>query len=375
MDESVAGVLGLRSVAAGRLAMAEQPSVDDLRWDAFVAANPNGEHVQTTLWAKVKAADGWQARRVVAERDGEIVGGFQMIERRIPAIGGVAYIPKGPLFADHSVAESLVESIDRIPKSSRIRHLTVQPAAGGERVEELLEARRFERSRVVVAPNATLILDLSKSTQELLAEMSARTRYNVRLGARRGLDFRVCSRQDLTAYHRMLLATSSRQGFRAHSLSYLQGMWDVLSPEGLLELFMVEREGEPVAGMLAIGFSGTLINKLSVWSGEHGSDRPNETLQWGAIRWAKEHDFHRYDFEGIEAATARSLVDGGGVPEESRNSVTSFKVGFGGTAVVGPDPWYRVDNQLMASAYRRFAADGSGARFAKRASDLLRTGR
>jgi peptidoglycan pentaglycine glycine transferase (the first glycine) len=365
----------LRSLTTSRHGMTEPPTADDRRWDAFVAAAPNGEHVQTSMWARVKAADGWYAQRVVAEQDGEIVGGFQMIGRRIPAVGGIAYIPKGPLFADRAVAETLVETIDRIPKSSRIRHLTVQPAVGGEMVEELLESRRFERSQVVVAPNATLILDLTKSDDELLAEMNARTRYNIKLGYRRGLTFRAGSRPDIADYHDMLLATSRRQAFQPHSLSHLHAMWDVLSPEGLIELFLVEREGEAVAGMLAIGFSGTFINKLSVWSGEHGSDRPNETLQWGAIQWAKQHGFLRYDFEGIEAVAAEALAAGGTVPEESRNSVTSFKVGFGGTAVKTPDPWYRVDNPIVGWAYRRYAADGSGARLAKRMSDRLRTGR
>ena len=60
---------------------------DDPAWDAFLAATPGGDHLQTSLWAQVKAPFGWRAARVVVTRDDRIVGGVQLLIRPLPLLG------------------------------------------------------------------------------------------------------------------------------------------------------------------------------------------------------------------------------------------------------------------------------------------------
>ncbi len=128
-------------------------------------------------------------------------------------------------------------------------------------------------------------------------------------------------------------------------------MWAAFEPDGHLALLLIEREGKTLAGMLGIGFGDTFTNKLSVWSGEFGSDRPNEALQWCAIRWARSAGYRYYDFEGIALSGALALAIGDGLPDGLRDTVTSFKVGFGGVPVITPNAMYRVSNPVAAWAY------------------------
>src|SRR6187551_2148455 len=72
----------------------------DPEWDDFVAKTRAGHHLQTSRWGQVKATVGWRAKRLIARRGGLIVGGCQVLMRRVPLVGSVAYVPRGPLTAE-----------------------------------------------------------------------------------------------------------------------------------------------------------------------------------------------------------------------------------------------------------------------------------
>jgi lipid II:glycine glycyltransferase (peptidoglycan interpeptide bridge formation enzyme) len=84
------------------------------------------------------------------------------------------------------------------------------------------------------------------------------------------------------------------------------------------------------------------------------------------MKWAKEHGFRYYDFEGIDATVARAKVDGCDVPDGANDGVTSFKLGFGGDIRILPEAHDYVFNPLARWAYRtgfpRVADTAAGAR-------------
>lgn len=47
---------------------------DDPAWDAFVASLPGGSHVQTSMWARVKAVVHWRAVRIMLLHDETAAG-------------------------------------------------------------------------------------------------------------------------------------------------------------------------------------------------------------------------------------------------------------------------------------------------------------
>src|SRR5437660_780880 len=71
----------------------------DPEWDAFVDRAPGGHHLQTSLWAQVKATQGWWPIRLRLQRAGELVGGCQLLLRSVWK-GTIAYCPRGPVMAD-----------------------------------------------------------------------------------------------------------------------------------------------------------------------------------------------------------------------------------------------------------------------------------
>ena len=186
---------------------------------------------------------------------------------------------------------------------------------------------------------------------------------------------RLGRREDIATFHQMLAATAERQGFIAHSPGYLAAMWDEFEVDGDVVLVLIESHGRVVSGLMGIGFGDTFVDKLAAWSGDAGRDRPNEAVVWSAIRWARDAGYRFFDFEGIDPDAALALRTGHEIPAEARDSVTSFKTGFGGTPVIMPSAWYRIDNRLVGSVYDRYTRLQQGSELAKYLSNQLRRGR
>jgi hypothetical protein len=60
-------------------------------WDALVVATPGTDVNQLSAWARVRATVGYRSRLLLARRDGRLVGGAQVLLRRVgPA--ALAYV-------------------------------------------------------------------------------------------------------------------------------------------------------------------------------------------------------------------------------------------------------------------------------------------
>lgn len=348
---------------------------EDAAWDAFLAQTPEGHHVQSSAWAQVKASLGWRPVRIIITQADNIVAGAQVLMRPLPLIGAIGYVSKGPVIAldDPGLTTLVINQLKKLARKFRIQHLTLQPPGGNGHLVQGLSEQGFRPSTAELAPPATLLLDLSKDQDALEAEMNRKTRYNVRLSGRKGITVRDGDESDLVTYYKILASTGERQNFSPYPEKYFTEMWRILKPRGWIKLFLAEFENEVVSAQLAVPFGDTMINKLSVWSGQHGSRRPNEALQWAAITWAKSQGYRFYDFEGIKPAAARAVLRQEAIPESLKQSVTSFKLGFGGEVTIFPEAYDYVYNPLLRWAYTEIFPRLEDRRMVKRILKRIRT--
>ncbi|MCB0195449.1 MAG: peptidoglycan bridge formation glycyltransferase FemA/FemB family protein [Anaerolineae bacterium] len=349
--------------------------VEDAAWDVFLEMTPGGHHVQTSLWAQVKASLGWKAVRMIVSHRERIVAGAQFVLRPMPILGSVGYVSKGPVFAtkDQKLEDLVFQKMHQVVKSHHVQHLTVQPPDDGERFAKRLVDKGFRPGSMNVAPTATMLLDLSNDLDTLMAAMSRKTRYNVRLSQRKGITVREGTGKDLQAYYQLLSATGQRQNFSPYPEHYFTELWRIFNPRGYVKLFLAEFEGELVSAQLTVPFGKTVINKLSVWSGNHGNRRPNEALQWTVIAWAKSHGYRYYDFEGIQPEAAKAILSQESLPDSLKQTVTSFKLGFKGQVVLFPSAFEYVYNPLFRYVYTKISPKIRKQRLVKRALKHIRT--
>ena len=245
------------------LELEQQPySEADAEWDAFVTAHPNGSLLQTTAWAQLKNRFGWRSHRVWLRRDGELIAGAQVLYRSL-ALGAIkiGYVPHGPL-VDWQDEEQLAVMLNQIDQSAyehragllKVEPLLWQESMNPERWRELCLRHGFELDTDTIQPPRTLLVDLLPSEEEILASMKQKTRYNIRLAARKGVTTREGGPEDVKLFNGLVLMTGERDGFSVHQPRYYLSAYELFAPERAA-LIMAEYDGKPLAGVMvfAIG--------------------------------------------------------------------------------------------------------------------------
>ena len=347
---------------------------EDSAWDNFLNETPGGHHVQTSLWAQVKAIQGWRAVRLIVKEGDTIVAGAQILTRSVPMAGSVGYLFNGPIFAkDGPALEALVtRELKQIAKEYRIQNLIVQPPVTAASYAEQLPQNGFHLSSLKIALAATVLLDMSPDLDTILAQMKSKTRYNVRLSQRKGITVREGTQADIPAFHHLISETGKRQNFIPDSQEYFAEMMRILSPAGYIKFFFAEYEGEIVSAMLAIPFGDTVIYKRGAWAGAHGNKRPNEAMHWAAIQWAKEQGYRYYDFDGIEPPVAKLVLQGEPIPNKMLQTVTRFKLGFTQGVVLLPRSYEYLYNPVLRWGYNTIYPQLASSRKFKKALKRLR---
>jgi len=191
-----------------------------------------------------------------------------------------------------------------------------------------------------VQPAHTLVLDLTKTQEELLAAMHQKSRYNIRLAERKGVKIRFSREQaDVEHFLRLAKEVASRVPFRYHEPDYYRTFMRVLNHHGA-ELAIAEYEGKVLAVHILMSFGDTVTYVHGASSIDHRSVMAPHLLQWESIKRAQGGSATKYDFYGIAPAMAGA--------DHPWAGITRFKLGFSGTQVTYPGaydlvrnlPWY-----------------------------------
>ena len=326
----------------------------DSEWDAFVASSPGGHHAQSSAWGRVKADQGWEMIRVAITDGSDLVAGAQIASKRGPGFGRLGYIDHGPVVTERSdeALGQLIDIIDEAMRRNGIKALLVQPPADGSGLAESLIARGCSPTPLRVSVGATVLLDLSPEPDELLAGMKSGTRYNIRRSLRSELEVRVADEEGFEAFCGMLEATGQRQGF-VPDLEAVRSMRRQMGED--CEVLLAVLEDRPIAGILTVRFGDRICYKRGAWSGLAGGLHPNERLQWEAMLRYRSRGVRIYDFEDIDRSVAAAFLETGKVPPEASQTLSSFKLGFGGRAVLLPDPLIRIPGRLARWAHDTIA--------------------
>ena len=276
--------------------------IDDSKTlDDFVADHPAGHLLQTWAWGELKTQFGWQALRLALVRDGELLGGAQVLFRRLPLSYSLAYIPKGPMidWNNRNQVDVWLAAMHRLCASRRSVFLKIEPHGGEEAtLHEAVSYCDFVASPLTVQPPRTILIDIVPPEEDILAGMKQKTRYNIRLAARKGVSVQVGSLDDVPTFYRLMQITGARDRFGIHSQEYFRAMLTLFA-SNQAALLLAKAQGETVAGLIVLGHGSTAYYLFGASSNTHREKMPTYLLQWEAIRWAKGRGYQVYDLWGI----------------------------------------------------------------------------
>jgi peptidoglycan pentaglycine glycine transferase (the first glycine) len=311
-------------------------------WEAFLERHPEAHLLQTGAWATLKSAFGWRAQAI---RAGE-VGAMMLIRQLAPGLK-LGYIPRGPVGGG---ADDLLPELDRFCRAQSIFCLKVEPdARWDEESAHSLQSIGLEPGSQTVQPPRTIVVDLQPDEDEILARMKQKTRYNIRLAARKGVTVRPWD--DIAGFARMMDETAARDEFGAHSEAYYQRAYDLFHPEGC-ELFLAEFEAEPLAALMVFARGNKAWYFYGASRDAQREKMPTYLLQWEAMRWAKGRGCESYDLWGVPDYSEDELERGFQDRSDGLWGVYRFKRGFGGEVVRSMGAWDRVYKPLHYSAYK-----------------------
>ncbi len=359
--------------AASPFVVSVSKSLEIEGWDDFVVRHPDGHHVQSTAWAQFQSGRGWFPERIVASLDGMPVGVAQIITRKATPFGHIAYLDRGPLVdpAHRDLLPVMLATIESVVRANRVRMLVTQPPS--ETVAGAMRAAGFQPTDFSTTLPATVVVDLTGDIDGVLSRMKSKTRYNIRKGLRSGVNVRQGDGSDAMLFHDMLRATAQRQDFESNSLRYVEGIFEALGSVGQCTMLVAEDDEGPISAILLVAFGNTVVYKRGAWSGRAGSLHPNEVLHWTAMQWAKQEGYDRYDFDGIEPELARLVLAGQPLPASASNTVTRFKLGFGGDVVMLASALAYIPNPLLRIGHDRVLQPLSRTKLTRRVVKRIQT--
>ena len=313
-------------------------------WNQFLTTHPNVHLLQTGEWGELKSAFGWKPIRLV---DGD--AGVQILFRKLPLGFTIGYIPKA------NPPEALWKNIDSICKKNRAIFLKLEPNLWDDdfpRLYPLIKNQEFQISPQNIQPPRTIIVDISGSEEEILSRMKQKTRYNIRLAEKKEVTVRAWD--DLESFHKMMLVTSSRDGFGVHSFEYYKRAYELMHPKQMCEILLAEYDGKPLAALF-VARNGKHAYYLYGASTEEERNRmPAYLLQWEAMEWAKSHGCIEYDLWGVPDEDEATLESNFEKRNDDLWGVYRFKRGFGGELKRAIQSMDRVYNPLLYWAYLNF---------------------
>lgn len=301
-------------------------------YDRFVAGRGGGSFLQSWDWGEWMAANAKTPQRVaVTNSAGEILLTAQIFVTPIPKIGGsYLYIPYGPLVVGEN-PEVLNFFLAEIKKQfSQSLFLRLEPK------QNLATTGKPTKH---IQPGKTLVLDLAKTEDQLLAEMHHKTRYNIKVAQRHGVEIKVGGS---SAALELIEQTSARQGYKNHSLSYYEKMAKFFGDDQTLKLkiYTAERRGQILASAIMIDYGATRTYLFGGTSDSNRNIMAPYSLHWQAIKDAKKAGQHTYDFWGIETASGETP------------GFVRFKLGWGGEQITYPAPTDIVYKPLWYNGYK-----------------------
>ncbi|MBI4129406.1 peptidoglycan bridge formation glycyltransferase FemA/FemB family protein, partial [Candidatus Peregrinibacteria bacterium] len=311
------------------------------------------------------------------------VGGLSTLDMPRGPLVGVRYPTSAKAMAGRQVSgvsftEECLRTITQDAEQDRCIALFLSPS-----IELKTESWKLKASSRHEQPEATRIIDLTKTEEEILAQMHQKGRYNIKVAQKNGV--RVEQSDDVEAFYGLLQETAKRDGFQilplkaykaflerlpgsflllAYAPPPLSPLWPPspchFPPEGekgcpsclKMEYFPSPADGggdrgggEPIAGLMGIVWGQTGIYYYGASDYAQRALMAPYLLQWEAMRRCRAKGCTTYDLLGItkpplpSQTMPLSPVPSPTAVGEGRTrwaGISAFKEKFGGTVVTYP---------------------------------------
>ena len=308
-------------------------------WRNFISANPGesgAEFLISPEWTDILSSENKTVKCLAVVENNttnseNILGLIVLIDKFLGGGFNYWYAPRGPIFKAELLATEIIDifnlfilAVKKLNKQAVF--LKIEPAqilSGFWRIN----SRSNWQIGADIQPKKTLILNLKASEDNLLSAMHQKTRYNINLAKKKGVEIIEGDVTDFSELWRLMELTGVRDGFRIHDQKHYQNLISHSSSEfnqslnkienkKFIRLFFAQYQGRKIAAAIVCCFSDKATYLHGASDNEFRNIMAPYLLQWEIIKSVRMTGATIYDFYGIDAV--------------KWPGVTRFKLGFGG---------------------------------------------
>lgn len=177
-------------------------------------------------------------------------------------------------------------------REQRCVFIKIEPNSDTFNPPPFLNVRESER----MFSYATYLINLQKSEQELLVRMQAKTRYNIKLAARKGVEVKIGHTQKmLEEFLSLYRQTATRHKFFIHPDNYYKTLFEIFKQDKKAEIITGYYKGEPLASIMVFIYNNTLFYPYGGSTNEHKEMMPFYLVMWKAILLGKKRGCRCFD--------------------------------------------------------------------------------
>jgi lipid II:glycine glycyltransferase (peptidoglycan interpeptide bridge formation enzyme) len=262
---------------------------------------------QTPKYAKYLKSIGW---------DVENIGSGAIFIKKIPIIGSVIKIQR---------PDNLVESSElwEVCKRRRVVAIYIEPK--NEEQREYFLNSGFKRSKTPSLPSKTIHIGITKSKKDLLSEMHHKTRYNIGLSKRKGVE--VNKSKHIVKFANFWQESAKRRRMYLPQKKEIVSIYKAFGSKAVI--LDAVYSNKVVASVMILSTGKTSYYMYSASTSQGNRVFAPSLLVWESLIWSKKKKLKTFDFEGIYDDR---------FPLKRWRGFSRFKRSFGGEEVKYPPP-------------------------------------
>lgn len=265
-------------------------SADQKTWDKL-ANHP----LQSWAWGDFRQTMGLQVVRLITEKGQSLASISLLTFHHLPYTPfTVGYFPKGSL-----PTTELLTKLKLVGQQQKAIFIQLEPNVTSSFRGKIAKLKLLQPAHHPLFTQYTFVLDLTKPEEELFQGLHHKTRYNIRLAQKHGVEIKEDnSPQAFNAYLRLSQETVFRQGFYAHNEDYHRQMWQVMHKTGIAHLWTATYQNNVLATWIIFAWKDMLYYPYGASQREHREVMAPNLLLWEIARWGKKQGFKGFDLWG-----------------------------------------------------------------------------
>lgn len=261
-----------------------------------------GHPLQTYEWGEFRQRTGVKVIRRGFYKNNKLISGFQLTIHTIPRTPfTIGYLPKG-----ESPTPAILEELYKIGKQENCIFIQLEPNLTKQQTEFQIPKTKYQilKSAHPLFTKYTFVLDLTKSEEELLKNMHAKARYNIKVAQKHNVIVEEDnSNEAFEEYLRLTKETTIRQKFYAHTENYHRLQWETL-PHAVNKhqlsshLFVAKYKKKILTAWIVFVFKDALYYPYGASSSENREVMASNLMMWEVIRYGKKLGLKTFDMWG-----------------------------------------------------------------------------